>query len=110
MIRSRDVFEIHGLVFEITDSGIVSIVAPRIARFMSIIFSLMFRAFGIFSILLLKAEMELIQQQMVEAKKNERANVLKEVKRLCKEFGFTAEMLEGGLELFRVRNAKKEYL
>ena len=32
----------------------------------------------------LKAEMESIQQQMVEAKKNERANALKEVKRLCK--------------------------
>ena len=30
----------------------------------------------------LKAEMEAIQQQMVEAKKNERANALKEVKRL----------------------------
>ena len=29
----------------------------------------------------LKAEMEAIQQQMVEAKKNERANALKEVKR-----------------------------
>ena len=43
----------------------------------------------------LKAEMETIQQQMVEAKKNERANALKEVKRLCKEFGFTAGMLKG---------------
>ena len=32
----------------------------------------------------LKAEMEAIQQQMVEAKKNELANALKEVKRLCK--------------------------
>ena len=30
----------------------------------------------------LKAQMEAIQQQMVEAKKNERANALKEVKRL----------------------------
>ena len=29
----------------------------------------------------LKAEMDTIQQQMVEAKKNERANALKEVKR-----------------------------
>ena len=37
------------------------------------------------------------QQQMVEAKKNERANALKEVKRLCKEFGFTAGMLKGSL-------------
>ena len=45
----------------------------------------------------LKAEMESIQQQMGEAKKNERANVLKEVKRLCKEFGFTAGMLQGSL-------------
>ena len=42
-------------------------------------------------------KMEAIQQQMVEAKKNERANALKEVKRLCKEFGFTAGMLKGAL-------------
>jgi hypothetical protein len=41
----------------------------------------------------LKAEMEAIQQQMVEAKKNERANALN----LCKEFGFTAGMLKGSL-------------
>ena len=46
----------------------------------------------------LKAEMEAIQQQMVEAKKNERANVRKEVKRFCKEFGFTAGMLKGSLD------------
>lgn len=45
----------------------------------------------------LKTEMEAIQQQMVEAKKNELANALKEVKRLCKEFGFTAGMLKGSL-------------
>ena len=45
----------------------------------------------------LKAEMEAIQQQMVEAKKNERAYELKEVKRLCKEFGFTPVMLKGAL-------------
>mgnify|MGYP000164954022 CR=1 FL=1 len=45
----------------------------------------------------LKAEMESIQQQMVEVKKNERDNVLKEVKRLCKEFGFTAGMFKGSL-------------
>ena len=43
----------------------------------------------------LKAKMEASQQQMVEAKKNERANALKGVKRLCKEFGFTATMLNG---------------
>ena len=45
----------------------------------------------------LKTEMEAIQQQMFEAKKNECANPLKEVKRLCKEFGFTAGMLIGAL-------------
>ena len=45
----------------------------------------------------LKADMEAIQQQMVEAKKNERANTLKELKRLCKKFGFTAGMLKGSL-------------
>ena len=49
----------------------------------------------------LKAEMEAFQQQIVEAKKNERANALKEVKHLCKEFGFTfgmhkAALAEGG--------------
>ena len=31
---------------------------------------------------------------MIEAKKNERANALKEVKRLCKEFSFTAGTLK----------------
>ena len=45
----------------------------------------------------LKVEMEAIQQQMIEAKKNERANALKEVKPLCKEFGFNAGMLKGSL-------------
>ena len=34
---------------------------------------------------------------MTEAKKNEPTNVLKEVKRLCKEFGFNAGMLKGSL-------------
>ena len=45
----------------------------------------------------LKAEMEAIQQHMVEAKKNERANALKEVNLLCKEFSFTAGMLKDSL-------------
>jgi len=44
-----------------------------------------------------KDEIETIQQQMAEAKKNERTNALKEVKRLCKEFGFTAGMLKGSI-------------
>ena len=34
---------------------------------------------------------------MIEAKKNERTDALKEVNRLCKEFGFTAGMLKGSL-------------
>ena len=41
--------------------------------------------------------MEAIQQQMAEAKKNERTDALKEVKRLYKEFGFMAGMLKGTL-------------
>jgi len=45
----------------------------------------------------LNAEMEVIQQQMLDAKKNERAEVLKTAKRLCKEFGFTDGMLKGAL-------------
>ena len=45
----------------------------------------------------METEMEAIQQQMVEAKKHERANALKEVKRLCKEFGSTAGLLKGAL-------------
>ena len=53
----------------------------------------------------LKAEMGTIQQQMVEAKKNERANALKEVKCLCKEFGFTAVMLKSSLAEGRKKNA-----
>ena len=34
---------------------------------------------------------------MVEAMKSERANALKETKRLRKEFGFTARMLKGSI-------------
>ena len=41
--------------------------------------------------------MEAIQQQIVEVKMNERANALKEVKRLFKEFSFTAWMLKCAL-------------
>ena len=48
--------------------------------------------------------MEAILQQMVEAKKNKRANALKELKRLCKEFGFTAGMLKGSLSKGRVKD------
>jgi len=41
--------------------------------------------------------MEAIQQQIIEAKKNDCANALKEVERLCKGSGFTAGMLRGTL-------------
>ena len=34
---------------------------------------------------------------MAEAKKNERTAILRKVKELCKEFGFTAGMLKGSL-------------
>ena len=42
----------------------------------------------------LKTEMKVIQQQMVEDKKNECVNALKEVKNLLKEFSFTAGILK----------------
>ena len=54
--------------------------------------------------------MEEIQQQMVEAKKNERANALKEVKHLCKEFSFTAGMLKGLLAEGRKKLWKSLYV
>ncbi len=38
-----------------------------------------------------------IQEQMVEVKKNKLANAMKEVKRLCKEYDFTAGILKGSL-------------
>ena len=41
--------------------------------------------------------MEVIKQQMAEAKMNERTDELKEVKCLCKEFGFTAGISKGAL-------------
>ena len=34
---------------------------------------------------------------MIDDMKNERVNAFKEVKRLCKEFGFTAGILKGQL-------------
>ena len=45
----------------------------------------------------LKAEIEAIQPQMVEGKKNELCSALKEVKHLRMRFGFTARMLKGSL-------------
>ena len=43
----------------------------------------------------LEAEMEAIEQKMVEVKKHGRTNARKEAKRLCKEFGATAGNLKG---------------
>jgi len=43
----------------------------------------------------LKAEIKTFQQQIFEVKKNERAKVLKKVKRLCKEFDFPVGTLKG---------------
>ena len=45
----------------------------------------------------LRTNTEAVQQKMVEAKKNECATALKEVKHLCKEFGFMAGKLKGAL-------------
>ena len=45
----------------------------------------------------LKAEMEQLQAQIVEAKKHERVEELKNVKELCKEFSFTLGMLKSAL-------------
>ena len=52
----------------------------------------------------LKAEREAIQQHMLEAKKNERTNAMKEVKRVWKEFGFTAGTLKGSFAKGRDEN------
>ena len=51
----------------------------------------------------LKAEMETIHQNLAEAKMKKRTNALKEVKRLCKEFGFTSGMLKGSLAAGRAK-------
>lgn len=46
---------------------------------------------------MLKTEMQAIQQQIVDVKKNKCAITLKKVKCFCKEFGFTVDMLKGSL-------------
>jgi DNA-binding protein H-NS len=52
----------------------------------------------------LKAEMENLQQQMVEAKQEERKAVIKQVRNLCKEFKITAGHLKGALAQGRKSN------
>lgn len=48
-------------------------------------------------------ERDRIDAELVEAKKREKAEALKTVRRLCKEFGFTARMLKGSLAEGRKR-------
>ena len=45
----------------------------------------------------LKVEMETFQQQMAEAKKNKHTDAIEEVKRLCKEFSYTARLIKCAL-------------
>jgi ribosome recycling factor len=45
----------------------------------------------------LKAERDAIEVQMEEAKKEERKEVVKQVRELCKEFKITAGHLKGAL-------------
>ena len=54
----------------------------------------------------LKSKMDNLEAQMEQAKKRERAEALKKVKQLCKEFGFTAAMLLGVLAKGRNRTPK----
>ena len=56
----------------------------------------------------LESEMDNLEAQMEEAKKRERAEALKKVKLLCKEFGFTAGMLQGVLAKGRNRTPKTQ--
>lgn len=60
----------------------------------------------------LKAEVEAIQQLIVEAKKGEFASEWKEVKGLCKELGLTAGMPKGALHKAgkRIEKASQIYL
>ena len=52
----------------------------------------------------LKAEVETIQQQMAEAKKNELTIALKKVKELLKDSGFTAGMVKSLLAEGRMKS------
>ena len=46
----------------------------------------------------LEKQKEELEEKIKEAKKNERAEALKTVKKLCKEFGFTSGMLRDSLK------------
>ena len=67
------------------------------------------RRYAIKSYNALKAEVETIQLQMAEAKKNERTIALKKFKELCKEFAFTSGMLKGSLAEVRKRKWSSAY-
>ena len=46
----------------------------------------------------IQRQKEEIEKKIKTVRKNERAEALKTVKKLCKEFGFTAGMLRGSLK------------
>ena len=51
-----------------------------------------------------KVAMEQPEQKMNEAKERERFGSLNKVKELCKDFGFTVEMLRGAMAECRKNN------
>lgn len=51
----------------------------------------------------LKVEMQTIRQQMVKAEKNIHANALKEVKRICQDFGLIASIFKFFLAVERIK-------
>ena len=51
----------------------------------------------------IKAEMKKLERQMAEAKKREKTEALKTVRKLCREFGFTEGMLKASLAPGRKR-------
>lgn len=51
----------------------------------------------------LKAEIQIIRQQMVKTKKNIYANALKEVKRICQDFGLIVSIFKFFLAEERIK-------
>ena len=45
----------------------------------------------------IKSEMKRLERQMAEAKKREKVEALKKVRKLCREFGFTEGMLKASM-------------
>ena len=55
----------------------------------------------------LLAQQEALQEEINQAKKNEKNDALKEVRRLCKLHGFTHNQLKGYLAAGRQRKSSK---